>query len=174
MVKVKDIMRKHVVTVEPKHTLNSVAKIFTNNKTGSAVIMEKNKPVGIVTSEDIVSAVSKGISPSKFQVRKLIKREFVTATPNDTLFKVVKKMVKKGIKRVPIISGGKLEGILTDKEILLTTPELINVLSEKLKYRVEKVANPGEVISGICERCEGYSDHLGNIGGRWLCENCMN
>jgi len=52
------------------------------------------------------------------------------------------------------------------------SPELINVLSEKLKMRVDAVANPDQEISGICERCEAYSDNLKNIGGRWLCEDC--
>lgn len=49
---------------------------------------------------------------------------------------------------------------------------MIDVLSEKLKARVEMVARPNAVISGICENCEGYSDTLVNLAGRWLCEDC--
>lgn len=172
MVKVREVMRKHVITVEPDFTLDAIAKIMSNNKVGSVVVMEKKMPVGIVTSEDIVSVVAKGQSPNKARAGELTKRQFITASPEDNLLKVAKLMIRKGIKRVPIIHKNKLEGILTDKEILLTAPEMINVLSEKLKARVERVAKPDSVISGICERCEGYSDELRSIGGRWFCEGC--
>jgi CBS domain-containing protein len=172
MAKVKDIMRKYVVTVEPGISLASVAKIMFNNKVGSAVIIKKKKPVGIVTSEDIVSVVARGKSPSEVKAGDLAGREFITASPDDDVLRVVKKMARKGVKRIPVVKGGRLQGILTDKEILLTTPEMIDVLSEKLKARVERVASPNDIISGICETCEGYSDELNSVGGRWLCESC--
>jgi CBS domain-containing protein len=174
MVKVKSVMRKNVITVEPKFTLAAIAKIMANNRVGSVVIMDKKRPRGIVTSEDIVSIISRGRKPSAVKAQEYINRAFVTALPEDDLLKVVKKMVKKKIKRVPVIRGGKLHGILTDKEILLTAPEMIGILSEKLKMRVERVAKPDDVISGICEMCEGYSDNLHFIGGRWVCETCGN
>ena len=172
MVKVKEIMRKHVITISPATSLKEAANIMVNNKVGSAIIMEKDRPVGIITSEDIVSVVAKGSSPVKLKVKEFVKKDFITASPEDDILKVVKIMVKKGVKRVPIIKQGKLEGILSDKEILLTTPEMIDVLSEKLKARVERVASPKDIISGICEYCEGYSDMLAFMDGRWICEDC--
>jgi len=172
MVKVKDVMKKFVVTVDPTFTLDAVAKILSNNRIGSAVIMQKGKPIGIITSEDIVAAVAKGISPKKFKVKGLTKRRFITATPDHKLLDITKLMINKGIKRVPILKNGKLEGIVTDKEILLTAPEMIDVLSEKLKARVERVAKHDTSISGICEKCEGYSDDLRSMSGRWLCGSC--
>ena len=127
MVKVKEIMRKQVITVEPDFTLDAIAKIMSNNKIGSVVVMERKNPVGIVTSEDIVSLVARGKSPKKAKAKELTQREFITASPEDNLLKIAKIMIRKGVKRVPIIHKNKLEGILTDKEILLTAPELIDV-----------------------------------------------
>jgi CBS domain-containing protein len=172
MVKVKEIMRKFVITVDPGFTLDAIAKILNNNRIGCVIVMEGQKPIGIVTSEDVVGAVANGTDPKKYKAKQLLKRKFITASPGDDLLKITKKMVRTGIKRIPIIEKGRLEGIVTDKEILVTTPELIDVLSEKLKARVERVARPEKRISGICERCEGYSDHLTNTGGRWYCEGC--
>lgn len=172
MVKVKEVMRKYVITVDPSLSIDFIAKIMTNNRVGSVVILDKQKPVGIVTSEDIVSVISKGLSPKKTTAKDFVKRGFITASPDDDLMHVARMMVQKGIKRIPIITAGKLEGILTDKEILVTTPEMIDVLSEKLKARVEKVAKPDDVISGICESCDEYDDNLHSVGGRWYCEEC--
>ncbi len=173
MVKVQEIMKKSVVTIDPELTLADVAKIMTNNRVGSVIIMDKTKPIGIITDDDIVGTIAVGKDPKKVKVRGLKKKtKFVTASPDEDVLKVTKRMVKNGIKRVPVIKDGKLLGIVSDKELLLMSPELINILSEKLKMRVSSVASFDQVISGICERCEAYSDDLRNVGGRWLCEEC--
>lgn len=172
MVKVKEIMKKYVVTADPEITISNIAKIMTNNRIGSVVIVKNNKPIGIITSEDITTIVARGMDPKTVKAKDIKKRRFITASPNDDILKVTKIMVKNGVKRLPIVKNGKLLGIVSDKELLSTSPELIDILSEKLKARIERVANPVEIISGICENCESYSDELKNVGGRWLCEGC--
>lgn len=173
MVKVQDIMKKSVVTVDPGLTLADVAKIMTNNRIGSVIVMNNTKPVGIVTDDDIVGSIARGEDPRKVRISGLGKRrKFVTASPEENIINVTRRMVKSGVKRIPVLKSGKLVGIVSDKELLLMSPELINVLSEKLKIRVGIVARPDQVISGICERCESYSDNLRNVDGRWLCEDC--
>ena len=145
---------------------------MANNRIGSVVIMVNMKPVGIVTADDIVTVVARGQDPKQTIIKNLPKRRLITVSQDDDVLKVAKKMIKSGVKRMPVIKDGKLQGIISEKEILLISPELIDVLSEKLKMRVGSVANPDETISGICETCEAYSDELLNIGGRWLCEDC--
>jgi len=174
MVKVKDIMKKQVITVDSDVSISDVAKIMTNNRIGSVIVMKKLKPVGIVTDDDIVGIIAQGKSPKKVKVRDLpqTKKKFVTATPNEDVLKITRRMIKSGVKRIPVLNGDKLIGIVSDKEILLTAPELIDVISEKLKMRVGLVARQDETISGICELCESYSDELKHIGGRWICEDC--
>ncbi|MBU0898435.1 MAG: CBS domain-containing protein [Nanoarchaeota archaeon] len=173
MVKIKDIMKKYVVTVNPELTLSDAAKIMTNNRIGSVVVTQKNKPIGIVTNEDIVKVVAEGRSPKNVKISDMKPvRKLVTVAPEDDMLKVTRMMIKKGVKRLPVLKDGKLVGIVSEKEILLVSPELINILSEKLKDRVERVAKPTEIISGICETCESYSDDLKNIAGRWICETC--
>lgn len=172
MVKVREIMKKYVITIDPEATIADVSRIMTNNRVGSLVVTEDDKPVGIVTDSHIVSVIAEGKNPKKVKVKDLEQKKFVTASPNDTMLHVIKLMVKNGVKRVPIIDKGKLEGIVSDKEILLVSPELIEVLSERLKTRVGMVARPRQTISGICEDCGNYSDDLKNTGGKWFCEDC--
>ncbi len=172
MVKVKQIMKKYVITVDPEISVSDAAKIMTNNRIGSVVLMKNMKPVGIITADDIVSAVARGEDINKTKLADLPKRKLITISPDDDVLKITKKMIKTGVKRLPVVKNGKLQGIVSDKEILLVSPELIDVLSEKLKMRVGAVASPDEIISGICEECGAYSDELKNVGGRWLCEEC--
>ena len=174
MVKVKEIMKNHVITVDPEVNVSDAAKIMTNNRVGSLVVMKDDKPTGIVTDDDIVSVIATGKNPKEVKIKDLprTKRRFITASPDEDVLKVTRKMIRNGVKRIPVVKDGKLMGIVSDKEILLMSPELIDILSEKLKMRVDMVAQPDQEISGICEGCEAYSDNLRNVGGRWLCEDC--
>ncbi len=172
MAKVKDIMRRYVVTVSKDVSADAAAKIMSNNKIGSVVITQGETPVGIFTSEDVVRLVARGDNPKKVTLGSLPKQDFITISPDDDVLKVTRLMTKHGVKRVPVVKNGKLQGIVSDKELLITTPELVEVLSEKLKMRAERVAQPHATISGICEECEGYSDKLKNVNGRWHCSEC--
>ncbi|MEM7815596.1 MAG: CBS domain-containing protein [Candidatus Aenigmatarchaeota archaeon] len=173
MIKVKSIMKTRVITVDPNVSVSDAARIMTNNRVGSLIVMKKRRPVGIITDDDIVGVIAKGKNPKLVKIEELmVKKRFITASPEETITEVTKKMIKNGIKRVPIVQNGKLLGIVSDKEILLVSPELLDILSEKLKMRVESVANPEHEISGICEECGEFSDSLKNIGGSWLCEDC--
>ncbi len=174
MVRVEKIMKRNVITVDPGVSVSDAARIMTNNRVGSVILMEKNTPVGILTVNDIVSVVAAGKDPKKIHVNEVPKRKtgFVTARPDEQVQTVTKRMLKTGVKRMPVVKDGKLLGIVSDKEVLLVSPELLDILSEKLKMRVETAARTDQSIAGICEGCEGYSDNLRNVGGKWLCESC--
>ena len=180
MVKVKEVMKKRVITIALDKTVADAARIMTNNRVGSLVVVDKHdKPKDIVTESDVTTVVAKGINPNKLKVsglksKKLKKRHhpLITVKPDDNVLKVAKLMVKKGVKRVPVLDKGKLKGIIADKEILIISPELIEIMSENLKSRVNAVARPTQTISGMCEDCGAYSDELKQVGEQWICSEC--
>ena len=179
MVKVKEIMKTNVKIIGPKETIADAAKTMTNNRVGCLIIVENGDvPTGIVTESDVTTVVAKGLDPKKIRIEDLRKNKIgkkpglITARPNDNVLDVTKVMVKNGIKRIPVVENGKLKGIIADKEILLISPELIEIMSEKLKARISVVPGPDETISGVCEDCGGYSDELRQNGNRWMCPGC--
>jgi len=176
MVKVKEIMKIHVITASKDTNMSIISKMMTNNKVGSVVFVESRKPVEIVTTDDIVSMVSEEMDPQKTTINDMRKKrkKLITISPDDNILNVAKKMIKLGVKRFPVIDKkGELVGIISEKEILLVSPELIEILSEKLKEKVEAVPGFVSELSGICESCGQYSDNLKNINGRWICPKCQ-
>ena len=179
MVKVSEVMKKRVITITPGETIAEAARIMTNNRVGSLVVVHNSDEAkDIITESDVTTVVAMGLDPKSVRIsemgsRKIKKRPYlITARPDDNVLEVARVMVKNGVKRVPVVEDGKLMGIIADKEILLLSPELIEIMSEKLKSRVNAVARPRQTISGICEECGGYSDELKQIGGQWLCQEC--
>ena len=177
MVKVKEIMKKHVIVASKDTTLYTISKIMVNNRIGSVVIVEGNKPIGIVTPDDIVMLIAKNKDPNKMKVAELLEmknKPLITAKPNENILRVTKRMVKNGIKRLPVVNERQeLVGIVSDKELLLISPELVEILSEKMKLKVEGTPSTDEVISGLCEDCGEYSDELKHVDGSWLCPECV-
>ena len=179
MVKVQEIMKKRVITTDPNKTITDAARIMTNNKVGSLIVTENGDEISdIVTLSDVTTIVAKNLDPNKMKISDLRKRglkrrdKLITVKPDDNILEVAKLMVKNGVKRVPVLEKGKLKGILADKEILIVSPELIEIMSEKMKNRVEMVTGSEEIIPGICESCGVYSDELKHLHDRWLCQDC--
>lgn len=178
MVKVKEIMKKRVITVRPEQTIYDAARIMTNNRVGSAVVIRGEHAVDIVTESDVTTSVAKGLDPKKVKISDMSVKSFkrrpklVTAGPEDNVLDVARLMVKNGVKRVPVVKDGKLMGIIADKEILIISPELVEIMSERMKARVSLVAEPRRTISGICENCGNYSDELRHVGDQWVCQDC--
>jgi hypothetical protein len=88
-------------------------------------------------------------------------------------------MARSGIQRVAVLKNESLVGIVTSRDILQWSPELIDVLVESLRMKTSGAARPyGEeeddmvAYGGICDSCGEYSTDLVMEDGRYLCEAC--
>ena len=54
---VKEIMNPNVVTLTPNATLKEAAEIMSQQKIGSIVIIDENKPLGIITERDFATKI---------------------------------------------------------------------------------------------------------------------
>lgn len=67
---VRDLMSVHVVTAEKDTPLKRVANLMRGHTIGSVVVVEKGKPVGIVTTSDLLELLGRGaIRPSPVSKR---------------------------------------------------------------------------------------------------------
>lgn len=171
-IKVRDAMVSGVVTAKPSQTILEVAKIMKEEDVGSVIVCQGTQPIGIVTREDIISKVAaKDMQPSKELVKNIMSPGLVTVSPEDDLGDAARKMAKHGFERLPVVSMGKLIGIISDREIVRVAPAAIEILRERLL-----IASPETVIeefnSGECELCGNYSEKLHNVNDKWVCDSC--
>ena len=54
---IADVMNKSVISVDASMTVNGAAKMMEDAKVGAVIVMENNKPVGIVTDRDFAVKV---------------------------------------------------------------------------------------------------------------------
>lgn len=77
------------------------------------------KPVGIVTERDILyRVVAEHQSPYKTTLKEVMSSPLITIDASAEVKEAVEIMRKKGIRRMPVVSEGKIAGMLTLKSIV--------------------------------------------------------
>ena len=114
---VRHIMTQEVVSVYTSAKISDAIDIMVKHKLGGLpVVDEESRVWAIITERDIVTIFGGMISGAK--VSDLMSKKVVTATPKTSILEAEKRMIKNGFRRLPIISEGKLVGIVTVMDIL--------------------------------------------------------
>jgi len=173
---VKDIMSKPVMTAEADLDVFSAAKKMGSANVGSLIVLSKNSPIGIITERDLVKKiVAEAANPRSVKVSDVMSSPLVTTSPEASLREAATLMLKSGVKRLPVISNGKLVGIITDTDLVSgSSAELSGILSDLIEMHRESAhfQESREVGSGICELCGQLSDSLKSANGELLCWSC--
>ncbi|WP_457754273.1 CBS domain-containing protein, partial [Thermococcus sp.] len=70
---VEQVLKRKAVVVKPDDSVDKVAKILAKNKVSSAVIVENEEIVGIVTDRDILDkVVAKGRNPKHIKIKDIM------------------------------------------------------------------------------------------------------
>ena len=171
---VKDIMVHPVVMVLENDNIETVSKIMDTRDIGSIIVTDnKRNPVGIITEKDIVKRVTaKNLLPRKVKAEAIMSSPLVMIEPDADINEAAKKMSKRGIRRLVVMDGKKMVGILSSKDIVSITPALIEIIIEKARITQRLSTSSGFISTGYCDRCRQWSESLIEVDGRFLCEEC--
>jgi len=173
---VKDVMSSPVVTADEDMMLSNVARLMKKHNIGCVIVITKNgKPVGIITERDIVErVVAKDIKPGEVRAKEIMSAPLVTIDSEKTISDAAKEMSRRNIRRLAVMYKGELAGIISSKDILAVTPELIEIIQEKARIENQNLAEEAEesTSAGYCDGCGEWSDDLREVEGSFLCEEC--
>jgi len=114
---IKLIMIKKVVSVQTSAKISKAIELMTQqNLGGLPVVDDKNRVKAIITERDIANMFADRISG--VTVARLMSEKVVTAIPKTTIFEAERTMTTQGFRRLPIISEGKVVGIITAMDII--------------------------------------------------------
>jgi CBS domain-containing protein len=111
---VQDIMTKDVVAVDENMTALDAARLMTEKGISSLIIEKDHAPVGIISERDFVKKIClKDMQPSTINVGSIMSKIQTYASPDTPVDVAVQRMVNHKIRRLPVISDGKVIGIIT-------------------------------------------------------------
>jgi CBS domain-containing protein len=172
---VRDVMTRTVVTATPDMNAAQAGKKMVENRVGSVIIVKDGRPVGIVTESDMVAKVIfKNVKPSSIKLEQLMSKPLITTRSSDDVHEAVLMMAQKKIRRLPVIDGDELVGIITDADVIQVSSEINQILDNLIEMNRESVLDRRDIATtqGECEECEEFSEDLRQEGGRLKCPRC--
>lgn len=111
----RDIMTRKVITIRPEASAQEAAQLLDQNRiSGLPVVDEHEKIIGIVTEADIISKVDR----EGLLVGDIMSREIIAVGEETPVDEIAALLTERRIKRVPVVSDGKLVGIVSRADIV--------------------------------------------------------
>lgn len=114
----RDIMTTEVVAVAPDMRLNDVVKLMLRRRiSGLPVVDENGCLLGIITEHDLVNCLMSGNAPRTI-VADVMEKRVETYSPDMPVVEIVNDFAARHIRRVPVVVGGKVVGIISRRDII--------------------------------------------------------
>jgi len=118
MYETKAIMSTDVVHVHPETPIARVLELLIENDiTGVPVVESDGELVGIVTEKDMIGVLVGQETPSG-TARDYMTEEVLSFDENDDIIAVCECLTKNHLRRVPILSDGRLVGIISRRDLI--------------------------------------------------------
>jgi CBS domain-containing protein len=111
---VKEVMTERPATLDRAASLAEAAQLMRDRDIGDVIVVEGQDVAGIVTDRDIViRGVADGADPNRTRVGEVVSGELASVGPDDPVEQAITVMREKAVRRIPVLEGGKLVGIVS-------------------------------------------------------------
>lgn len=123
---VNDAMTRPVVTLSPQATASELEALFERYDYNSFPVVENDRLVGIVTKFDFLrnfiftpdSVLPHYQELMQRRIGEIMRRQVRTVDPEMALTRVLQMMVDLSIKSFPVVSDGKVLGIISREDVI--------------------------------------------------------
>lgn len=136
--KVKDILSakgSRVITVEKSSSVIDAMSIFSANRVGSLLVMDKdNNILGIIGAKDVLMAVINHLDDIKtLTVEKIMTSNLIVGTPDDSIDYILAVMTENRVRHIPILEGKELKGLVSIGDVVKSQLKEKDVENKYLK-----------------------------------------
>ncbi len=159
MSSVKDLMTQFVITIPIHRTLLDAVRRMKERRVGCLVVVDGDKPVGIITERDFVRRVLTEKLSLETEVSEVMSKPLTTVGPDSTLGNAAQLMVKNKIRRLPVVKDGKLVGIIVASDFARHLSK--EAIAEEDLLRVMSRYSPVSLTPILIVNLKGYDEVLG-------------
>ena len=118
MTALKGFMTTSVHTVATDATVSEAAEAMVRGRFGSVLVMARGTLMGIFTERDVLRAAAERVDLSTSTVRDWMTPDPITATGDTDSADAAETMIAHGFRHLPIVEGGRLQGIVSLRDVL--------------------------------------------------------
>ena len=116
---VSEIMSSDVAVIASSASVKEAAKLMASKDISCLVAMENNEVAGVFTERDLLKRViAIKRNPDRTSLKKVMSSPVVTVSPECSIISAWKLLERIGIRRLVVIDGETLCGVLTQTDIL--------------------------------------------------------
>jgi len=135
--KIEKLMVKSVITLPVDASAYDAVKLLNKNKIGCLVVVYNREIVGILTERDLLERVlEKCRNPKETGISEIITKHVIVGKPDMELSEATRLMFENKVKKLPIIDGNRLVGIVTLTDIARATS-----MDKKTIELIQKLSN---------------------------------
>jgi len=108
------------VSCGPEASVAEAARLMTRRGVGSVIVVDgAGAPLGIVTDRDLrIKVVAQGL-PSATPVSAIMSSPLLSVDPARPASDALLEMIRRGIHHMGVVSGGRLEGVVSSHDIIM-------------------------------------------------------
>lgn len=148
-------MSRPVISVTPDTPINDALAMFHKEHIRRAPVMKDGKLVGIVSERDLLNASPSPVTTlsiwemnyliSKVTVARVMTKKVITVDEDTPIEEAARIMADKKLGGVPVMSQGKVVGIITETDLFKIFLELMGARQKALRVTATIEDKPGQL-----------------------------
>src|SRR5512138_417280 len=170
-------MSRPVISVSPDAPVNEVLAMFHKEHIRRAPVMKDGKLVGIVSERDLLNASPSPVTTlsiwemnyliSKVTVSQVMNKKVITVDQETPIEEAARIMADKKIGGLPVVSAGKVVGIITETDLFKIFLELMGARQKAIRVTATIEDKPGQLarLTKAIANCGGNFISFGMFSG---------
>jgi len=118
LLNVDDVMTKKVIMVSSSSTVEDITRIMGEKRIGSVIVTKRGKLFGIFTERDLLTTFLTRGKSLKSKVGASASSPLITIPSGTNIHQTALTMALKHIRRLPIVEGDEIVGIVTARDLV--------------------------------------------------------
>ncbi|HET9911092.1 MAG TPA: CBS domain-containing protein [Anaerolineales bacterium] len=148
-------MSRPVISVSPDEPINEVLAMFRTEHIRRAPVMKDGKLLGIVSERDLLNASPSSVTTlsvwelnyliSKVKIKTVMTKKVITVDKDTPIEEAARIMADQKIGGLPVMSAGKVVGMITETDLFKTFLELMGARQKAIRVTATVPEQPGEL-----------------------------
>jgi CBS domain-containing protein len=141
MMKVKEILeskkrRGELISVSANDDVMKAVKCMSENDTGSTVVMEGSKMVGMLTFREIIKYLAEKGTVEGAEISQIMDDDPVVTTPGDSVDQIRNVMVTRHLRYLPVMEDGDLRDVISFYDVARALAKEVDFENRLLKQYI--------------------------------------
>jgi CBS domain-containing protein len=124
---ISDLMVTNFKNIGPDDDVYFAAKVMKTERLGYLIVTDDSDHIlGVISERDIITkVVAENKNTFRVLIRDIMTTPAIVAQKENTIHRILDKMADYKLRRIPILSGLKVVGVISQTDLIKSYPQLL-------------------------------------------------